>query len=235
MPHPTHTHIFKGQYDETHKEDEMRILTPLGREQADLTGRRLAEMIRGIDEEFGPCNVRVVRVSDMARAKETAEIISAHLPNSVERTEPDPDLNEGRPCHHIPGVRASESTIAKTDEGHSRIERAFKRYFHRADRPQSQEDDDGGESDAATANEELKPHPKHEFEIIVCHGNVIRYMTCRALQIPPEAWLRLCTFNCSLTYLTIRPTGSVSCRMLGDIGHLGLANSTFSGHHGFNW
>ena len=171
----------------------------------------------------------------MARAKETAEIISAHLPNSVERTESDPDLNEGRPCHHIPGVRASESTIAKTDEGHSRIERAFKRYFHRADRPQSQEDDDSGESDAATANEELKPHPKHEFEIIVCHGNVIRYMTCRALQIPPEAWLRLCTFNCSLTYLTIRPTGSVSCRMLGDIGHLGLANSTFSGHHGFNW
>jgi len=224
-----------GQYDETHKEDEMRILTPLGREQADLTGRRLAEMIRGIDEEFGPCDVKVVRVSDMARAKETAEIISAHLPNSVERTEPDPDLNEGRPCHHIPGVRASESTIAKTDEGHSRIERAFKRYFHRADRPQSQEDDDSGESDAATANEELKPHPKHEFEIIVCHGNVIRYMTCRALQIPPEAWLRLCTFNCSLTYLTIRPTGSVSCRMLGDIGHLGLANSTFSGHHGFNW
>jgi len=241
----------KGQYDETHKEDEKRILTPLGREQADLTGRRLAEMIRGVDKEFGPCNVKVVRVSDMARAKETAEIICAHLPDSVERTEPDPDLNEGRPCHHIPGVRASDSTIAKTDEGHTRIERAFKRNFHRADRPAEKDGeegkkeeetpqgesrsqkDDGGESNGE--NEELKPHPKHEFEIIVCHGNVIRFFACRALQIPPEAWLRLCTFNCSLTYLTIRPTGSVSCRMLGDIGHLGLANSTFSGHPGFNW
>ena len=31
--------IRHGQYDETHKEDERRILTPLGREQADLTGK----------------------------------------------------------------------------------------------------------------------------------------------------------------------------------------------------
>ena len=60
-------------------------------------------------------------------------------------------------------------------------------------------------------------------------------LTFRALQLPPEAWLRLCTFNCSLTYLTIRPTGSVSCRMLGDIGHLPYQMSTFSQHRGFNW
>ena len=31
------------------------------------------------------------------------------------------------------------------------------------------------------------------------------------LQLPPEAWLRLSTFNCSLTILTIRPSGSVRC------------------------
>lgn len=76
---------------------------------------------------------------------------------------------------------------------------------------------------------------KHEFEIIVGHANVIRYFFCRALQLPPEAWLRLCIFNCSLTYFTIRPTGTVSCRLLGDIGHLGYDHSTFSMHHGFNW
>jgi hypothetical protein len=56
-----------------------------------------------------------------------------------------------------------------------------------------------------------------------------------ALQLPPEAWLRYCPFNCSLTYLTIRPTGSVSCRMVGDIGHLPYDACTFSQHHGFNW
>ena len=70
-------------------------MTPLGREQADLTGKRIAEMIKGVDEEFGPCNVKVLRVSDLARAKETADIIAAHLPD-VKRSDPDPLLNEGR-------------------------------------------------------------------------------------------------------------------------------------------
>ena len=267
-----HVHVCLGQYDESHKEDEKRILTPLGREQADLTGRRIAEMVRGIDREFGPCNVKVVRVSDMARAKETADLICKHLPD-VERAAPDPLLNEGRPCHHIPGGKASPAVISRTDENHPRIEKAFRKFFYRADRPEEEEEDEDKDKDKVvlasdveadstakdsnkedtpvkdepqpqdgdSSNEdneslgELKPNPKHEFEIIVCHANVIRYFTCRALQIPPETWLRLCTFNCSLTYLTIRPTGSVSCRMLGDIGHLGLSKSTFSGHHGFNW
>mmetsp|Transcript_10563 Transcript_10563/g.31121 ORF Transcript_10563/g.31121 Transcript_10563/m.31121 type:complete len:213 (-) Transcript_10563:73-711(-) len=89
--------IRHGQYDEAHKEDEKRILTPLGRGQADLTGKRLAEMVNGIEENenFGPCNVKVLHVSDMARAKETADIIAKHLPG-VERSDPDPMLNEGR-------------------------------------------------------------------------------------------------------------------------------------------
>ena len=56
-----------------------------------------------------------------------------------------------------------------------------------------------------------------------------------ALQLPPEAWLRYCPFNCSLTYLTIRPTGTVSCRMVGDIGHLPYEACSFSQHQGFNW
>jgi serine/threonine-protein phosphatase PGAM5 len=47
--------------------------------------------------------------------------------------------------------------------------------------------------------------------------------------------LRLCTFNCSITYLVIRPNGMVSARMMGDIGHLDYDESTFSGTHGFKW
>ena len=74
-----------------------------------------------------------------------------------------------------------------------------------------------------------------EFEIVVCHGNVIRYFFCRALQLPPEAWLRMSTFNCSITYLVIRPNGMVSARTMGDIGHLSYEESTFSGSHGFKW
>jgi len=36
-------------------------------------------------------------------------------------------------------------------------------------------------------------------ELLVCHGNVIRYCTLRALQLPPEAWLRLSHPNCGIT------------------------------------
>ena len=211
------------------------------REQAEKTGKRLAQIIQGIEEDdrFGPCNVKCIRVSNMARAKETADIIAKHLP-AIERSEPDPLLNEGRPCHNIPCGKVRESVIQKIDETHPRVEEAFRKYFYRASLPPPSNENDSVDSDKSTDTEvkedpNIHGHPKHEFEIIVCHANVIRYFFCRALQLPPEAWLRLCTFNCSLTYFTVRPTGTVSCRMLGDIGHLGYENSTFSMHHGFNW
>lgn len=233
--------IRHGQYDESHKEDEKRLLTKLGRDQADSTGKRIAELIKGVDKEFGPCNVKVLRVSDLARAKETADIIAKHLPD-VERADPDPLLNEGRPCHTIPGGKARQSVIERTDEQHTRIESAFRKYFFRAvEEASPNEVEDNSESafseqtETDSSGDECLTDPKHEFEIIVCHANVIRYFFCRALQLQPEAWLRLCTFNCSLNYFTIRPTGTVSCRMLGDIGHLPYELQTFSGHHGFNW
>jgi len=246
--------IRHGQYDETFKEDERRLLTPLGRKQAELTGKRLGTLIRGVNEEFGPCRVKVIRVSDLARAKETADIIYDNLDldsfdgEEVGRAEPDPLLNEGRPCHHVPGGKARPSVVERTDEHHPRIEAAFRKYFFRADMPPlpSEEESAGNNGIIATTSDSaggdgsvnrqrLEPHPQHEFEIIVCHANVIRYFFCRALQLPPEAWLRLCTFNCSLTYFTIRPTGTVSCRMLGDIGHLPHELCTFSMHTGFDW
>eukprot|EP00555_Chaetoceros_dichaeta_P001881 CAMPEP_0198276650 /NCGR_PEP_ID=MMETSP1447-20131203/65424_1 /TAXON_ID=420782 /ORGANISM="Chaetoceros dichaeta, Strain CCMP1751" /LENGTH=456 /DNA_ID=CAMNT_0043971609 /DNA_START=41 /DNA_END=1414 /DNA_ORIENTATION=+ len=249
-----------GQYDETHKEDEKRILTPLGREQAEITGKRIAEMMQGFPTtKYTPCNVTTIHVSNMARAKETADIIASQLPSHVRRAAPDANLNEGRPCHTVPGGRVSQAVVVKTEESSQKIEAAYRAYFHRMEYDDvdpafetttiiegGTEGRDGTTLETNTVTtpsptsedpteEQRIGHPQHEFEIIVCHANVLRYMTCRALQIPPEAWLRLCTFNCSLTYLTIRPTGTVSCRMLGDIGHLGYDRSTFSMHHGFNW
>jgi serine/threonine-protein phosphatase PGAM5 len=155
-----------GQYIETEQEDSKKVLTELGRQQADLTGKRLKEMLEGANKEFGPCNIKVVRVSTMARAKETADIIASHLP-AVERSEPDPGFNEGRPAHNVPGGKASTSTIQKTDEHHPRLEGAFRQLFYRAEPPT--EDDEANDED----------RPKHEFEILVCHANVIRYFLCR--------------------------------------------------------
>lgn len=162
-----------GQYDETYREDEKRRLTELGKKQADLTGKRIAEMIRGADESFGPCKVKVIRVSDLLRAKETADIIAKHLPG-VERAKPDPLLNEGRPAHTIPGGTAKPAVVEMTDSHHPKIEEAFQKYFHRS----LPDDDDEGSDDAGGDGDE-KGRNLHEFEIVVGHANVIRYFLCR--------------------------------------------------------
>jgi serine/threonine-protein phosphatase PGAM5 len=86
------------KYDETYPQDEKRILTQLGRLQAEATGRRIGEYIRGVNAEFGPCHVKVMRVSNLARAKETAQIIHDNMGDvgEVEMADPDELLNEGR-------------------------------------------------------------------------------------------------------------------------------------------
>lgn len=42
----------------------------------------------------------------------------------------------------------------------------------------------------------------------------------RALQFPPEGWLRMGLNNGSITWLTIRPSGRVALRALGDAGFM---------------
>lgn len=49
---------------------------------------------------------------------------------------------------------------------------------------------------------------------------VYSYGGCRALQFPPEGWLRMGLNNGSITWLTIRPSGRVALRALGDSGFM---------------
>jgi len=42
----------------------------------------------------------------------------------------------------------------------------------------------------------------------------------RALQLPPEAWLRISLPHASMTLITIRPSGNVALRFLGDAGFI---------------
>jgi serine/threonine-protein phosphatase PGAM5 len=233
-----------GQYDESSKEDEYRKLTPLGRQQAIQTGKRLAELTKGSmnfsqDRFNGPCPVKAIYVSDMLRAKETAQLIAEQFRNvSLQHNDllqaPDPLLNEALPAPMIPIRPDITGDVEEIDANQQRIERAFRKYFYRDNGDPNATSAEVGD-DAAVFTFSDEEHEKDVFEIIVCHGNVIRYFFCRALQLPPEAWLRLCTYNCSLTYLVVRPNGLVSARMMGDIGHLTYEESSFSEYHGFKW
>mgnify|MGYP005847401375 CR=1 FL=1 len=236
-----------GQYDESHPDDRRRCLTPLGRRQAQLTGRRIAELVQHVGVE----NIKGIYTSDMLRAKQTAWIMAKALPKELEIGNPDEDLNEVLPAPMIPMRPDLPGVVEEVDSVKHRVDRVFRKYFYRADPPEellerervSQYEpaiSSSGSVSLSTSTMKKReltplPPPKHEFIIVVCHGNIIRYLTCRALQIPPEAWLRLSIFNCSMTYLIIKPNGYVSARMIGDIGHLGYKETTFSGAHGVMW
>ncbi|XP_041957984.1 serine/threonine-protein phosphatase PGAM5, mitochondrial isoform X2 [Alosa sapidissima] len=178
--------IRHSQYNLSGSEDKERFLTPLGREQAELTGQRLA--VLGLKYD-------ILVHSSMTRATETARIISKHLPG-VELLSCDL-LREGAPIRPVPPVGHWKPDAVYHEDG-ARIEAAFRRYIHRADVKQKED----------------------SYEIIVCHANVIRYFVCRALQFPPEGWLRMGLSNGSITWLTIRPSGRVALKVLGDSGFM---------------
>lgn len=134
--------------------------------------------------------------STMTRATETAKLISKYLPNvPMEKCDL---IREGAPIPPEPPTSGWRPSKAQFHEDGSRIEAGFRKHVHRA--PPEQE--------------------KDSYEVYVCHANVIRYFVMRALQLPPEAWLRLSLHNASLTFITIRPSGRVSVRGVGDSGHI---------------
>ncbi|XP_066465882.1 serine/threonine-protein phosphatase PGAM5, mitochondrial isoform X2 [Tiliqua scincoides] len=182
-------HIFlirHSQYNMEGHDDKDRTLTCLGREQAELTGKRLASLGLKFD--------KIVH-SSMTRATETTNIICKHLPG-VKKSSTDL-LREGAPIEPNPPTSHWKPEAVYYEDG-ARIEAAFRNYIHRADVKQEED----------------------SYEIFVCHSNVIRYIVCRALQFPPEGWLRISLNNGSITHLVIRPNGRVALRMLGDTGFM---------------
>jgi len=158
-------------------------------------GRRQAAISGQRLKQLGLNYTRFIQ-SGLVRAQETAALIANELPD-LPKIECDPLLNEARPCRPSPPLPRDLPTY-KAIEQNSQIEAAFRRHFHRA-KPKEAAD---------------------SHEIIVCHANVIRYFVCRALQFPPEAWLRFSLAHGSITVVEINPNGYVRLRTLGDAGHI---------------
>ena len=131
-----------------------------------------------------------VHVSNLARARETADIILKHLPSErVRRLPPDPNLAEGWPlAHRIPfpdgAPQAEGGGCARggcEDQG-----AAFRALFYRgkpgqppppkaADSGAAEESGSGGGGDGISSSSlSGKKVPRHEYDIVVCHGSVIR-------------------------------------------------------------
>ena len=182
-----------GVYDENDARDAEfgKALLPEGREQARITGERLAAW---------PARIDGLHASTMTRARETAEIIARALPGLT--PVPDRNLRECEP----PGTHLG--TMAGLEPGDAdscaaRLDADLARYF--------------------------RPSPERDStEVLVCHGNVIRWLTCRALGADPKLWLGMSLANCSLTVIQVRPNGTFKITGVGDRGHLPVALQTWA-------
>lgn len=57
-------------------------------------------------------------------------------------------------------------------------------------------------------------------ELVVCHGNVTRWLVTRALGVDPAAWLGMSIGHASLTVIRIDAEGDPRLLAVGDVGHL---------------
>lgn len=238
-------HLYFIRHGQYNLDDDEHGLTDLGREQSRLLAERLAAMAKGVQKDrYGEKQIKWagIWVSDVTRAMQTADIISAHLPG-VPLFPPDVLLGEGMPTIPHPSRSGLKTRAADVWENSARIEAGFRHYVHRdVDHKRKERKKDkeaekvsehyhpeapAPEGNVSTPADSSSPKPEHSFEIVVCHMNVIRYFVLRALQLPPEAWLRLRGDNTGITEIVIQPDGRVSLARFGDTGHLPIDMVTF--------
>jgi serine/threonine-protein phosphatase PGAM5 len=57
-------------------------------------------------------------------------------------------------------------------------------------------------------------------DILVAHGNVIRYLTMKALKVDSAAWIGMSVAHASLTVIEVRSDGLARVLAVGDSGHI---------------
>ena len=139
-----------------------------------------------------PGTFDALRASPMTRAHDTAKAIAAELPGlSLEIV---PELAE---C--TPATRRKEITAKEQPEElaacAAKLDALFARLF-------------------------VPARGSERRELLVCHGNVTRYLVTRALGVDPQAWLEMSVAHASLTQIRVEPDGRFKVISIGDIGHI---------------
>jgi serine/threonine-protein phosphatase PGAM5 len=140
--------------------------------------------------------ISAIYCSTLRRAAETAEVIAQEFPDiPLQRSR---KLRECIPC--IPPIPVYIEYLAQVPaeeiaQYKYQAERAFDRYFKRA-------------------------RGNDKYEIIVCHGNLIRYFVCRVLGVQPEAWGSMDICNCGISTALVKPDGRMILVCHNDVGHL---------------
>ena len=72
-----------------------------------------------------------------------------------------------------------------------------------------------------------KPSVGQDTEVVVAHGNVIRYWVCKALKINEGKWLNMDIIQASLTTIKIDSKGKMLLLGFSDCGHLPVKIRTY--------
>jgi len=100
----------------------------------------------------------------------------------------------------------------------------------------SDEEMDACEANLAAAFAKyLVPTPETDtYDVLVCHGNVIRWLVCKSLGLDPQLWRRFTVGNGSITTLVVAPDGVIRMASYSDTGHIPVEKQTWTGR-GAGW
>jgi serine/threonine-protein phosphatase PGAM5 len=183
--------IRHGQYDTGIQHRDGGSLTKLGIEQAKYTAKALASL-----------PITAIYASTMIRAIETAKFISQAAKQEFQTTDL---LREAIPsippriAEHILALMQNDPSFTHKSihEERKRADEAFERFFV-------------APSEAGTAIHEL----------LVCHGNILRYLCCRALDINIDTWAKMNINHCGISSISIDSQGRMRLVTHNETQHL---------------
>ncbi len=88
--------------------------------------------------------------------------------------------------------------------------------------------------DAAWAKYMRTSPDRNSFDLLVCHGNVIRWFVSRSLSGDGKLWNHMAIANGSITVIAIRADGSIRVAAFSDTGHIPADKQTWTGD-GAGW
>ena len=144
-----------------------------------------------LGKRLAPIPFSSIWQSDMPRAVQTAEILASFLPHLTPRTSR--LLREGIPSvapHFGAEYRPPRAQMLATRQ---RMDRAFERF--------------------------VRPSSTDRIELIVAHGNIIRYLIRRTLDDAPQRWWQMDILQCGLSIIRVTKARRV-LSSFNDAGHL---------------
>lgn len=170
-------------------------------EQLTALGRKQARLAGKRLKEY---NFDKIHCSTMPRAIETAGIICEQLGTRLKPLQTD-NLRE---C--IPGFpkelqkKTGHKDKAMFKQDRDQADRAFKSFF--------------------------KNSRQDSTELLVCHGNIIRYLICKMLKIELNTWVRMDIQQCGISVVEFHSKGFHKSGALishNDVGHIPKKDRTF--------